>query len=91
VVTGLNDHPITPTFLQVYNMLSCYSILIPPKTGNCTILETTDRPKITVNDIKNIFQAKESVSVRNNKIETLKNRLDNLIKEDCWESRKHFY
>jgi len=64
-------------------MLSCYSILKPPKTGNCTILETTDKPKITMTDIKDIFQSKESV--RNNKIETLKNRLDNLIKEDSWE------
>lgn len=81
--TGPNDHPTTPTFLQVYNMLSCYSILKPPKTGNCTILETTDKPKITVADLKEIFGSNEPV--RKNKIEGLKNQLDKLIKEDSWE------
>jgi hypothetical protein len=29
---GPNDHPITITFLQVYKLLSVYSILKPPKT-----------------------------------------------------------
>jgi len=37
--TGPNDHPTTPTFLQVYKMLSIYSILKPSKTGNCKILK----------------------------------------------------
>jgi len=35
-------------------MLSVYSILKPPKTGNCKILEK-NTPKITLNDIKSIF------------------------------------
>jgi len=31
--TGPDDHPCAATFLQVYKMLSMYSILKPPKTG----------------------------------------------------------
>jgi len=33
------NHPSTPTFLQLYRMLSVYSVIKPPKTGNCTIVE----------------------------------------------------
>jgi len=38
---GPSDHPSTPTFLQLYRMLSVYSIIKPPKSGNCSILEGT--------------------------------------------------
>ncbi|KAF0734603.1 Transposable element P transposase [Aphis craccivora] len=38
-VAGPNDHPSTPTYLQLYRILSVYSLIKPPKTGNCTILE----------------------------------------------------
>lgn len=64
-------------------MLSTYSILKPPKTGNCTILENSDSPKITISDLNEIFASKESV--REYKIKLLKSRLDSLIKEDRWE------
>ncbi|KAF0721309.1 Uncharacterized protein FWK35_00027338, partial [Aphis craccivora] len=66
--TGPNDHPSTPTFLQVYKILSAYSILKPPKSGNCTILETT-APKINLHDIKAVFNTEESV--RSIKIQNL--------------------
>lgn len=52
--TGPNDHPSTPTFLQVYKMLSVYSILRPPKTGNCKILDSNEN-KITISDLKDSF------------------------------------
>jgi len=64
-------------------MLSTYSILKPPKTGNCTILKNTDSPKITISDLNEIFASKESI--REYKIKQLKSRLDSLIKEDRWE------
>jgi len=55
--TGPNDHPTTTTFLHVYKMFSLYSILKPPKTGHCKILEKNFKfqPKITMDDIKSIF------------------------------------
>lgn len=34
---GPNDHPTGPTFLHLYRILSLYSVLKPPKYGNCTI------------------------------------------------------
>lgn len=37
-VAGPNDLPATPTFLQLYRILSVYSPLVKaPKTGNCSI------------------------------------------------------
>jgi len=38
-VSGPNDHPSTPTFLQLYRMLTVSSLIKPPKSGNCTIDE----------------------------------------------------
>lgn len=81
--TGPNDHPTTPTFLQVYKILSAYSILKPPKSGNCTILET-ETPKITMNDIKNVFNADESV--RCTKIKKLAGTLDSIVDSGLWEA-----
>lgn len=60
--TGPNEHPSTPTFLQVYKMLSMYSLLKPPKSGNCKILESTVYT-ITITDL-NLVDNKEQVSQR---------------------------
>jgi len=38
---GPNDHPATPTFLQLYRLLSVYSLVKAPKSGNCTLSEGT--------------------------------------------------
>jgi len=81
--TSPNDHPSTPTFLQVYKILSAYSILKPPKSGNCTILETTS-PKINLHDIKSVFNTEESV--RSIKIQNLARRLDDILDSDVWEA-----
>jgi len=79
--TGPNDHPCAATFLQVYKMLSMYSILKPPETGNCKILDfNTD--KITITDLKNIFNENNSTSQRTEKINILQNRIDSMIEED---------
>lgn len=56
-VNGPNDHPCTATFLQVYKMLSVYSMLKPQKTGNCKILDT-NTTKISISDLKTVFNNK---------------------------------
>ncbi|KAE9522841.1 hypothetical protein AGLY_016758, partial [Aphis glycines] len=68
-----------PTFLQVYKILSISSILKPPKTGNCQILDSTT-PKITSTDLKELF--KSNLSEREQKIEKLKEKINNIIDED---------
>lgn len=85
--TGPNDHPTTPTFLQIYKMLSVYSILKPPKTGNCKILEK-NTPKITLNDIKSIF-VNDKVD-KEDKLLKLQERLDLIVKEGKWEAEDVF-
>lgn len=72
-VSGPNDHPCSTTFLQVYKTLSVYSILKPPKTGNCMILDDTT-PKITINDLKTVFN--DNIAERTAKLKSLKNKLD---------------
>ncbi|CAI6368554.1 unnamed protein product [Macrosiphum euphorbiae] len=77
--TGPNEHPTSPTFLQVYKLLSISSILKPPKTGNCQILDSTT-PKITLTDLKEL--SKSNLSERQQKIEKLKEKINNIIDED---------
>ncbi|KAL5246341.1 hypothetical protein ACI65C_013749 [Semiaphis heraclei] len=78
--TDPNDHPNCPTFLQVYKLLSVYSIIKPPKSGNCTILDSTT-PKLSIKDIKDVF-SKNDTSERQLKIDHLKKRLDTLVAQD---------
>lgn len=67
--TGPNEHPSTPTFLQVYKMLSIYSLLKPPKTGNCKILEPSIHT-ISINDLHCVVN-NDDVTQRVKKIEIL--------------------
>jgi hypothetical protein len=57
---GANDHLATPTFLQLYKILSVYSVLKPPKTGNC-IVGTTESTQslITLDSLKTMYQTPE--------------------------------
>lgn len=71
-----------------------YSILKPPKTGNCTILDTNIE-KITINDLKTIFN-QTNINDRTEKITNIKRRLDLLVSnevevEDIFESDIHSY
>jgi len=77
-VSGPNDHPCSTTFLQLYKTLSVYSILKPPKTGNCKVLDE-NTPKITINDMKTIFN--DITAERTLKLQSLKNKLDLLAKQ----------
>uniref|UniRef100_A0A2S2NW24 Transposable element P transposase n=1 Tax=Schizaphis graminum TaxID=13262 RepID=A0A2S2NW24_SCHGA len=80
--TGSNEHPTAPTFLQVYKLLSVYSILRPPKTGNCEILDCS-LPKVTFNDLKEVFSEEQSEREQKNK--KLKDKLDYLVEEGSWD------
>ncbi|XP_046601025.1 uncharacterized protein LOC124295363 [Neodiprion lecontei] len=56
---GSNEHPNSPTFLQLYKLLSVYSTLKPPKFGNCTVSDQHS-PKILIslNDLKTAYGQK---------------------------------
>jgi len=36
-ISSPNGHPSTPTFLQLYRMLSAYSVIKPPQSGNILV------------------------------------------------------
>jgi len=78
-VSEPNDHPCSENFLQLYKTLTTYSILKPPKTGNCKILDS-NTPKITINDLKTIFI--NDTTERFNKINLLRQKLDMLVKQE---------
>lgn len=91
---GPNDHPCTPTFLQVYKMLAVYSILKPPKSGNCSILNP-ETPKITISDLKTIFNTND-ITEKEKKIEHLRKTLDSYVTvglevEDVFHNNDHNY
>jgi len=78
---GSNDHPSAPTFLQLYKLLSSYSILKPPKSGNCTVDDDSPlTPVITISDLKDIYNPEKS-----HLVEDLKNKLNKIITEKEWE------
>jgi len=78
---GANDHLATPTFLQLYKILSVYSVLKPPKTGNC-IVGTTESTQslITLDSLKTIYQNPEKKSL----LETIREKLEFAIEQDDW-------
>jgi len=82
MASGANDHPSTPTFLQVYKLLSVYAVLKPPKYGNCTVYENMPHTNlITISDIKNCYENNKDMSA----IDKLKTKLNGLINEGEWE------
>ncbi|KAF0761696.1 Uncharacterized protein FWK35_00004117, partial [Aphis craccivora] len=78
---GQNDHPSTPNFLQLYKLLSTYSILKPTKSENCTVQDDSPlKPIISMTDLKDIYQPQKY-----NLVENLKTKLNNIIEEKEWE------
>ena len=59
---GTNDHPATPIFLQIYKILTFYSILKPPKTGNCKVLDDTPTALIPMSELKRIYKTNKKES-----------------------------
>ncbi|XP_077535872.1 uncharacterized protein LOC144148165 [Haemaphysalis longicornis] len=85
---GQNEHPTFPTFLQLYRMLSLYSLLKPPQFGNCTAAESSQSAFVTLADIRGIY--KSSAAERPKKLEELRNKLDGLISQGNWECEDVF-
>jgi len=69
--------------MHLYKILLVYSVIKPPKHGNCLVSET-DAPKISLSDIKEIFH--DTITERSKKIDMLKEKLDKLVEEGLWES-----
>ncbi|XP_008178271.1 uncharacterized protein LOC103307771 [Acyrthosiphon pisum] len=59
---GQNDHPAMPNFQHIYKMLSVYSILKPPKSGNCTVIEH-NKNLIKLEELKNIFDKPKATAI----------------------------
>lgn len=80
---GSNDHPATPTFLQIYKILCFYSILSPPKYGNCIVEKEAKLPLISFNEIKSLYkkQTKEETKL----LIDIKSKLNDVIKNDDWD------
>lgn len=77
-------HPATPNFLQLYKILSTFSILKPPTCGNCSIVKQ-DAPRttlISLSDIKTIYtDPNKKVRIQ----ESIKTRLQSLIEYEEWD------
>lgn len=73
---GSNDHPGTPTFLQLYKILSTFTVLKSPSYGNCFVKKY--EPLITITDIKHLCQKSNNVKL----LLKLKDKLDYVIDQD---------
>lgn len=75
---GANDHPTTPTFLQIFKILSAYSILKPPKTGNCTVFDgNPPQPLITITKLKEMHNSSSKCAMQ-----TLREKLNLIISHE---------
>lgn len=81
---GQNEHPTMPTFLQLYNMLSVYSLLKPPKFGNCQTELGQEAPCLTLAELTSAFKDE---SPGESKLQELRKRLDGYVSEELeWEA-----
>lgn len=83
---GSNDHPGTPTFLQIYKILSIFSVIKPPRYGNCTLLHAKYETAVTISDIKDLYYDPDQKEASRNK---LKKKLDNAIENSDFQFQ-HF-
>jgi len=69
--------------LQLYKLLSIYSLLKPPKFGNCTVEPSDDaKPLITISEIKLIFNSKNN---NPSALDVIKKKMDGLVEDGDWE------
>ncbi|XP_011701075.1 PREDICTED: uncharacterized protein LOC105457866, partial [Wasmannia auropunctata] len=52
---GSNDHPGVLTFLQIYKILSTFSVIKPPQYGNCMVVND-EGPMVVLSDIKELYK-----------------------------------
>lgn len=82
---GSNDHPSCSTFLQLYKLLSVYSVIKPPKFGNCTVTEEPSPPlRVSLQDLQSIYGVKSEGKMTQYRLE-LQKKLDEILKHDDWE------
>lgn len=81
---GCNDHPSCPTFLQLYKVLSIYSIIKPPKFGNCTVSEqSTPQILVSLQELKDIYGPKSEGKFATYR-RRVKDKLDEILRQhDC--------
>ncbi|KAL4088985.1 hypothetical protein QTP88_024063 [Uroleucon formosanum] len=72
--------------LELYRMLSINFLIKPPKSDNCTKnFISENEPAISVNDFKEIINDPLNSSIRENKIDQLKAKIDQIIENDIGE------
>lgn len=77
-----NDHPSMPTFLQLYHTLSIYTLLKPPKFGNCRVVEG-EKPLLDISDFKALI-SQTNIESSNDFVDEVRLKLDSLIcADDC--------
>ncbi|KAH7939580.1 hypothetical protein HPB52_014196 [Rhipicephalus sanguineus] len=74
-----NDPPDMPTLVQLYRMLAVYSVLKPPKFGNCEARE--EAPVIDFAAFRAAFKNKKPDE---SSVDMRKAKLDGLIETEAW-------
>lgn len=69
-----------PTFPQLYRMHSVYSLLKPPRFGNCEVIE--EKPALDLSEFRKIFQKADNDPSH---LEQLKAKLDGLVETGDWD------
>lgn len=78
-----NDQPSMPTFMQLYNTMSIYSLLRPPKFGNCCVVD--EKPLLDASDFRALIELGSASNSSPGFIDQLKEKLDKLILVEDWE------
>lgn len=73
---GQNEHPCLPIFLQLYSILSIYSLVKPHKYGNCQLLPSEEPRLRTLYHLTSAF--KDDVPSQS-QLDELKSRLDGFV------------
>lgn len=80
-----NDHPFMPTFLQLYNTMCIYSLLKPPKFGNCCVVD--EKPLLDSSDFRALIEQGSASNTSPGFVDQLKEKLDKLILVEDWECK----
>ena len=80
---GSNDHPSTTTFLKIYKILTLFSILKPPKSGNCSSSIETEPsvPLLSITRIKEIYGT--DIKNKSKALNEIKDKLNVVISADA--------
>ncbi|KAL5245914.1 hypothetical protein ACI65C_013322 [Semiaphis heraclei] len=77
--------PLLHSNSYMYRILSIYSLVKAPKTGNCSI-STENIPEITLSDLREIVKDPDNLPERVKKNEVLKEKIDKILEDghyDC--------